>query len=171
MKNRYHRPSPFTVAVGLGKLAPILENDPTLLDIGGNTNGVNTFTGVDIGNLTGGVINGENLLQGDNFACFCKNPYILETIHRRRFSWKNVLANSQGTDYRTLQIALLEELPSAAGAGLIQLGATLGEVIDTIYGKLVQGPGGVAGCPEFNYTDLHNYTQYCGVRRQPGGIL
>jgi hypothetical protein len=63
----------------LENMAPILENDPTLLDIGGNTNGVNTFTGVDLGNLTGGVINGQNLLQGDNFACFCKfEPYVDE---------------------------------------------------------------------------------------------
>jgi hypothetical protein len=53
-------------------LAPIYLNDPTLLSIGGNTNGVNTFTGLDIGNLTGGVINGQNFLQGDNLACFCK---------------------------------------------------------------------------------------------------
>lgn len=49
----------------------IIENDHTLADIGGNTNGVNTFTGLDIGNVTGGVINGENLLEGGNFACLC----------------------------------------------------------------------------------------------------
>jgi hypothetical protein len=82
-----------------------------------------------------------------------------------------MLANSQRPGYRTLQIALLDKLPNAAGAGLAQLGATLGEVIDTIYGKLIQSSGGVAGCPKFNYTELHNYTQYCGIRQQLGGIL
>jgi hypothetical protein len=80
-------------------------------------------------------------------------------------------ANCQRADYRTLQIALLEKLPNVVGAGLIQLGTTVAQVIDVIYGKLVKGPGGVSGCPKFNYTDLHSYTQYCGVRQQPGGIL
>ena len=58
----------------LESMAPIFVNDPRLLDVGGNTNGVNTFAGLDLGNLTGGVINGQNLLQGDNFACFCRAP-------------------------------------------------------------------------------------------------
>lgn len=40
------------------------------LDIGGNTGEVNTFTGVDITNLTGGVYNTQTLLQGNNLACF-----------------------------------------------------------------------------------------------------
>jgi hypothetical protein len=52
-------------------MGPIFEDDPTFLGIGGNINGVNTFTGADFGNVTGGVIKGQNLLQGDNFACFC----------------------------------------------------------------------------------------------------
>ena len=30
----------------------------------------NTFTGVDLSNLTGGVFNGANLLQGNNLQCF-----------------------------------------------------------------------------------------------------
>ena len=49
-------------------MGPIFENDPTLLDIGGITNGINTFAGADFGNVTGGVTKGQNL---DNFACFC----------------------------------------------------------------------------------------------------
>ena len=54
---------------------PLILAEPNTLDIGGNTNGVNTFTGLDIGNLTAGVYNSEDLLEGDNFACFCKcNP-------------------------------------------------------------------------------------------------
>jgi hypothetical protein len=31
---------------------------------------VNSFTGVDVGNLTGGVYNAQTLLQGNNLACF-----------------------------------------------------------------------------------------------------
>ena len=43
---------------------------PGTLKFGGNTGKVNTFTGVDIGGLTGGVFNGATLLNGNNLACF-----------------------------------------------------------------------------------------------------
>lgn len=43
---------------------------PQFLDIGGNTGKVNTFTGVDIQNLTGGLLNAATLLEGDNAICF-----------------------------------------------------------------------------------------------------
>lgn len=38
--------------------------------MGGNTGKVDTFTGVDLTNLTGGVYNAQTLLQGNNLACF-----------------------------------------------------------------------------------------------------
>ncbi|KAF8865690.1 Cloroperoxidase [Acephala macrosclerotiorum] len=50
-------------------LAAALEY-PQFLDIGGNTGKVNTFTGVDIKNLTGGIFDGATLLQGNNLECF-----------------------------------------------------------------------------------------------------
>jgi hypothetical protein len=43
---------------------------PFLLDIGGNTGQVNTFTGVDLSNITGGLLNAETLLEGNNLICF-----------------------------------------------------------------------------------------------------
>lgn len=43
---------------------------PEFLEIGGNTGKVNSFVGVDVGDLTGGVFNAGNLLQGNNLACF-----------------------------------------------------------------------------------------------------
>ncbi|TXB95668.1 hypothetical protein FocTR4_00016117 [Fusarium oxysporum f. sp. cubense] len=43
---------------------------PRLLNIGGNTGKVNSFSGVDIGDLTGGVFNTAMLLKGDNLECF-----------------------------------------------------------------------------------------------------
>jgi hypothetical protein len=43
---------------------------PKFLSIGGNTGKVNTFTPVDIANLTGGIFNVGTLLQGNNAACF-----------------------------------------------------------------------------------------------------
>lgn len=41
----------------------------TVYSIGGNTGTVNSFTGVDIANLTGGVINAATLLEGNNLLC------------------------------------------------------------------------------------------------------
>lgn len=38
--------------------------------IGGNTGEPNTFTGVNIADLTGGVFNAETLLEGNNLMCF-----------------------------------------------------------------------------------------------------
>jgi hypothetical protein len=43
---------------------------PQFLSVGGNTGEVNTFTGVDISDLTGGVYNSQNLADGDNAMCF-----------------------------------------------------------------------------------------------------
>jgi len=43
---------------------------PQFLSVGGNTGTTNSFTGVDITNLTGGVYNSQTLLQGNNAACF-----------------------------------------------------------------------------------------------------
>ncbi|KAF7514437.1 hypothetical protein GJ744_000207 [Endocarpon pusillum] len=45
------------------RYSALISNDPTLLSIGGNTNGVDTFVGLDVGELIGGVISGHNLLQ------------------------------------------------------------------------------------------------------------
>jgi len=38
--------------------------------IGGNTGKPNTFTGVNIADLTGGVFNAATLLEGNNLMCF-----------------------------------------------------------------------------------------------------
>lgn len=43
---------------------------PGLLRFGGNTGETDTFTGLDLESITGGVFNAENLLEGNNLACF-----------------------------------------------------------------------------------------------------
>jgi hypothetical protein len=40
-----------------------------LIRIGGNTGQPNTFTGVDIDDLTGNVFNAQTLLEGNNLMC------------------------------------------------------------------------------------------------------
>lgn len=41
-----------------------------LNSVGGNTGTVDSFTGVDFANLTGGVFNAETLLEDNNLFCF-----------------------------------------------------------------------------------------------------
>jgi len=43
---------------------------PRFLDIGGNTGTTNSFTGLDLLNLTGGVFDTVTLLEGNNLMCF-----------------------------------------------------------------------------------------------------
>lgn len=43
---------------------------PELLSIGGNTGAVNSFTVLDISDMTGGVMNVQKLLEGNNLVCF-----------------------------------------------------------------------------------------------------
>ncbi len=59
--------------------------EPRTLNIGGNTAGVNTFAGLDIGDLTGGVYNSMNLLNGDNFICFCRYPLFFKRHNTHAF--------------------------------------------------------------------------------------
>ncbi|KAI4935087.1 uncharacterized protein J4E92_002373 [Alternaria infectoria] len=42
---------------------------PELIRIGGNTGQPNTFTGVDVDDLTGNVLNAQTLLEGNNLMC------------------------------------------------------------------------------------------------------
>ena len=43
---------------------------PEFLSVGGNTGTTDSFVGLDAANLTGGVYNAQNLLEGNNLACF-----------------------------------------------------------------------------------------------------
>lgn len=43
---------------------------PGIVRVGGNTGTTNSFTGVNLGDLTGGVFNAGSLAEGNNGACF-----------------------------------------------------------------------------------------------------
>ena len=43
---------------------------PEALSVGGNTGEVNTFTGVDLGNITGGVYQTSDLTDPSKLACY-----------------------------------------------------------------------------------------------------
>ncbi|KAG9942110.1 Cloroperoxidase, partial [Aureobasidium melanogenum] len=61
---------PYSIPYFLGDLVNAALLHPKFLNIGGNLGKTNTFTGVDVTNLTGGVFNTAGLLQGNNAACF-----------------------------------------------------------------------------------------------------
>ena len=70
--SRYKRAigNEFTIAAFLADVLNHGLKHPPLLSIGGNTGTINSFAGVDPGDLTGGVFTSANLLQGNNLACF-----------------------------------------------------------------------------------------------------
>ncbi|KAI1858997.1 hypothetical protein JX265_004604 [Neoarthrinium moseri] len=87
-ENWYRRPVPWGIVdLGLDVLK-WSEKHPFLLDIGGNTGAVNTFTGLDLVNITGGVLNAQTLLEGNNLICFTLEiaktlgPNSLSTLYR-----------------------------------------------------------------------------------------
>ncbi|KAF7196971.1 Dothistromin biosynthesis peroxidase dotB [Pseudocercospora fuligena] len=71
-ENWYRRPSSaqYSLADVFLDLLAGAQQYPDTLRIGGNTGTTNSFTGVDVGNLTGGVFNGASLFQDNNLACF-----------------------------------------------------------------------------------------------------
>lgn len=71
-ENWYRRPSdnPYTANDVAEDVAIGYAAYPDTLKYGGNTGTPNSFVGLDVANLTGGVYNAQNLLDGNNFACF-----------------------------------------------------------------------------------------------------
>jgi len=65
---------------------PYLEEDtlamaleyPEFLAVGGNTGETNSFTGVDLEDLTGGVFTSSSLLEGNNLICFALEASLQE---------------------------------------------------------------------------------------------
>ncbi|OWP06256.1 hypothetical protein B2J93_2494 [Marssonina coronariae] len=78
-------------------LATALEY-PKFLSIGGNTGKVNTFPGVDLADLTGGVFNAATLLQGNNLACF-----VLQAVVQFLPDALNSVEGAVGSILRTLE--------------------------------------------------------------------
>jgi hypothetical protein len=67
---------------------------PQLASIGGNLGEVDSFAGVDLSDLTGGVLNAGALLEGNNLLCFA-----LEVV-------KTFAPNSLSSLFKTLETPL-----------------------------------------------------------------
>ncbi|CAE6528452.1 unnamed protein product, partial [Rhizoctonia solani] len=68
--NWYKRPIDYSIPLYTVDLLYAGLKHPEFLSIGGNTGKVNSFAGVNIGDITGGVYNSVNLLEGNNLVCF-----------------------------------------------------------------------------------------------------
>ncbi|KAK4052684.1 hypothetical protein OIV83_001971 [Microbotryomycetes sp. JL201] len=68
--NWYKPAVPYTLVDVVSGVLKVIEKVPQAGKVGGNTGKVNSFTGVDIANLTGGVLNAQSLLEGNNLLCF-----------------------------------------------------------------------------------------------------
>lgn len=80
--NWYKRPvgSEYTLVDVVTGVLKYGQKYPEVLAIGGNTGKVNSFTGVNLANITGGVYNAQNLLQGNNLACFIYSAVVQQAI-------------------------------------------------------------------------------------------
>jgi hypothetical protein len=81
---------------------------PVLASIGGNQGTVDSFAGLDLEDITGGVLNAASLLEGNNLVCF-----VLEIV-------KTFAPNSLSTLFKTLQ-APLELITKAVADPLLDL--------------------------------------------------
>ncbi|CAE6341197.1 unnamed protein product [Rhizoctonia solani] len=69
-ENWYRRPTDYAFLDFQLDLVDAALKHPEFLSIGGNTGKVNSFAGVDLTSITGGVYNSINLLEGNNLFCF-----------------------------------------------------------------------------------------------------
>jgi hypothetical protein len=73
--NNYRRPSDYNLVDYNLDILSLALKYPELLSIGGNLGEVNSFAGVDIDDITGGILNAVSLKDGNNMLCF-----VLETV-------------------------------------------------------------------------------------------
>lgn len=88
-ENWFPRQTPYTILDFNAAEAKLLLKKPELLSVGGNTGEVNSFAGIDLEDLTGGVFNAANLLEGNNLVCFA-----LEVV---KFAGPNALSSALKT--------------------------------------------------------------------------
>ncbi|SCZ87361.1 BZ3500_MvSof-1268-A1-R1_Chr2-2g04827 [Microbotryum saponariae] len=68
--NWYKPSTPYTLVDVVTEVVAAILAVPAAGKIGGNTGKVNSFVGVDVANVTGGVLNAQTLLEGNNLFCF-----------------------------------------------------------------------------------------------------
>jgi len=99
-----------------------ITTEPYIIAIGGNTGQPNTYTGVNVGDLTGGVFNAETLLEGNNLACLAFQAVSLGAPDIVR---GGLLGSLVGKALQTLTDALSPVLDTFNCAQLVKYDASL----------------------------------------------
>jgi hypothetical protein len=60
----------YTIPLFIEDTFSFASNFPEMFSIGGNTGKVDSYAALDLGNLTGGIYNSADLLEGNNLWCF-----------------------------------------------------------------------------------------------------
>lgn len=85
---------------------------------GSNTGTTNSFTGVDVANLTGGIFNSGSLLQGNNLACLvfqlsaqAKPDIILGALTQLTNAVGKIIGNLGCPQLQAIDTAQLKQFP------------------------------------------------------------
>jgi hypothetical protein len=117
---------------------------PTTCQVGGNTNGVNTFSGVDVGDISGGLFNAASLTDPAALGCFISQniqaeaPTSLEAV----FSGASLAA--------VMALIPTQLLPALAGLGAcgdLPPGKTVNEYGNGFPGAVITNSGPRADSP------------------------
>ncbi|KAF2849730.1 Cloroperoxidase [Plenodomus tracheiphilus IPT5] len=109
---------PYETTYFLADLVNAAALHPKFLDVGGNTGTTNSFTGVDVSDLTGGVFNTGSLLQGNNLACYvyqlsaqAKPDILLGALNGLTSAIGNVIGALGCPRLQTIDANLLKQFP------------------------------------------------------------
>ncbi|CAE6341219.1 unnamed protein product [Rhizoctonia solani] len=125
--NWYKRPIDYSIPLYAVDLLYAGLKHPEFLSIGGNTGKVNSFAGVNIGNITGGVYNSVNLLEGNNLVCFA--------FQAAQQAMPDVLKGIMGDLTAALGLWTTKLVPILSGLGCPQLTKYDGSVFGTYPGS------------------------------------
>ncbi|RDW57105.1 hypothetical protein BP6252_13851 [Coleophoma cylindrospora] len=118
--NWYKRPTGYGIAEVSLDLTIWGAQYPFLTSAGGNTGRVNSFVGIDVNNITGGVLNAKNLLQSNNLVCLAlevlieASPALLHSVYATVTAPLSVITNLVGASVLSLNCP---QLTTATGGG------------------------------------------------------
>lgn len=138
-ENWYRTPIDYSVMAMNMDIVTMLVQRPVLASIGGNMGEVNSFTGVDLADLTGGLLNIPMLLEDNNLMCFVFQ--LLKTLAPNSLSSIfTIIDVPLQILTETLDLRLLD-LACPAFDDIKQGGTDLGTVLDDLV-ELLDGFGG-----------------------------
>lgn len=117
---------------------------PSTCKVGGNVNGVNTFAGVDLGDISGGLFNSASLTDPAKLGCFISQNIQAEAPSSLEAVFSGALLTS------ALALIPTQLLPALAGLGSCQnlpAGKTVGQYGNGFPGAVVQNSGPRANGP------------------------